>query len=601
MSTPINTLPAETTISLRPLNTFPEPTQDQAFRRKAYIDAWLAQDNPVFTDKYVKPIIARVALAIGDRAPPSVISLYRWIRLYQRSNRDIASLLPAYHKRGPKKRHLDDELKAICDQIINDYYLTKKRLSIKSVHSYLAIAVNRANADRHESRKFKLPSYDTLRRIINDIGKFDADLARYGREYVSKKYRHSYMAEMAQYLLERVEADHTPLNVFVLDDTCLTVLGRPNITWMIDVMSRMIIGFYISFSPPSINAVLECLKHAITSKEYVKELYPDIHNEWPCHGVPHTLVVDNGKEFHAQDMVRATKELEMSYQFCAPRTPWQKPFVERSFRTLSEQFAHPLPGNSFATYLERYGYDPLKETVMTFSELVHAIHIWIIDIYHQTFHRGLNSTPHAVWRKYEEISELRCTDATALTLTLSQECIRVLGHIGIEIHGLRYNSPELLLIRKQFGDRLKVQVRYNIQDLEYIFVLHPSTKEPIKVPCLLYKYVKNLTLFQHKKIQAHLRKEGRSDSDPVALNKARELMDETVGALVRNKKLKQRKKGARLMGLNSAKLISDFDSALCLSKEVSIEEWAPPVDAELPPMQLKIVEHQNNNTKGEKK
>ncbi|RBH40617.1 integrase, partial [Pseudomonas sp. MWU13-2860] len=58
------------------------------------------------------------------------------------------------------------------------------------------------------------------------------------------------------YLLERVEIDHTPFNIFVIDEESMLVLGRPYITVIIDCHTRMILGFYLSFSPPSIEAVL---------------------------------------------------------------------------------------------------------------------------------------------------------------------------------------------------------------------------------------------------------------------------------------------------------------------------------------------------------
>ncbi|WP_440216644.1 Mu transposase C-terminal domain-containing protein [Chromobacterium piscinae] len=598
---PPNASPATTTVSLRPFNTYPERTQEQAFRRKAYIDAWLSQEAPVFTVNFLEPLIAKVATNIGDSSPPSAATFYRWVSKYRSSGKDMTSLLPAYDKRGPHSRRLDEVTQAITQKVINEYYLTKQRLSIRAVQSRLRTAINRANADRSTENYLKIPSYDTLRRIIKEIDKYDADLARYGREYVNKKYRHSGFAELVTYLLERVEADHTPLNIFIRDDESLQVLGKPHITWMIDVMSRMIIGFYISFSPPNIRSVFECLKHAITPKDYIKEHYPDIEHDWPCYGIPHTLVVDNAFEFHAQDLTRATQELSITYQFCAPRRPWQKPFVERSFRTLAEQFASELPGHSFASYLERYGYDPEKECTVTFSELIHALHIWIIDIYAHTVHRGLNSTPYAVWKQYQDISQLRPMDATRLRLTLSQENTRVLGHSGIEIHGLRYNAPELLLLRKQYGDRLKVRVRYNTENLGLIYVLHPVTLEPIMVPCLQARYASDLSLFQHKKIQAHLRKEGGATSDPDALAQAREHMYATVGVLVRATKLKQRKKVARLKGLNSANLLGDLDTALGSTQPWSGEEWVAPINTERTPALIKVIKRADQLTKGGKK
>lgn len=56
-------------------------------------------------------------------------------------------------------------------------------------------------------------------------------------------------------VLERVELDHTELDIHVLHDDYKTLLGRPNITALIDHYSGMLLGFQISFE-----AFLICLQ-----------------------------------------------------------------------------------------------------------------------------------------------------------------------------------------------------------------------------------------------------------------------------------------------------------------------------------------------------
>ncbi|WP_170152096.1 Mu transposase C-terminal domain-containing protein [Vogesella indigofera] len=460
---------------------------------------------------------------------------------------------------------MQELLAAVTDRV----YLTKQRNPIRAVHDALLIEISRANAQRTE--KLPFPDYSTVRRYIRSLPCYDVDLARYGREYTRKKYRHSGISPAASYILERVEIDHTPLDLFVCDEETQLVLGRPYVSWMIDCNSRMIPGFYISFSPPSIDAVLRCLKHAIEPKGYVRERYPDIVNEWPCAGIPMLAVVDNGLEFHAKDLLRATFELGIHYQFCPPRTPWFKPMVERSLRSLTEQFAHLLPSTSFANWFDRYGYDPLKEGVVTMSELVHALHIWVIDVYAQSYHRSIKQTPYSAWKASAELAPPRTIPTERLNLILSQQAERVLGHAGIELHGLRYNCEELLVIRKQLGDRLLVHLRYDPENLGSITILHPSTKAPIPVPCLTPEYADGLALYQHRLIQKALRNEGRKTSDPLALAKAKVHMQDVVGQLVQSKKLSDRKKAARSRGSNSAEVTRRSTQAV-----ETAEDWAPP-------------------------
>ncbi|SMF08447.1 Mu transposase C-terminal domain-containing protein [Pseudogulbenkiania subflava] len=563
---------AEHALPGRPFESYPANVQEAALRRRAYVDA-LAAHRPCIS--YAKPLlvelIKRIALRIGDPKPPSAITLYRWHKLFLQFDGDLRALLPKLHARGSRTLHGGGELSALLEEATQQVYLTKQRKSIRTLHDAIIVLIAQANTSRSTDAQIPLPSYSTVRRYVRSLPKYDVDLARYGREYVRKKYRHSGITPTASYPLERVEIDHTPLNLFVVDEETLLVLGRPYVSWIIDCYSRMILGFYISFAPPSIDAVFRCLKHSIEGKGYVRERYPDIVNDWPCHGIPMMAVVDNGLEFHAKDLLRATYELGIHYQFCPPRTPWFKPMVERSLRSLAEQFAHLLPGTSFANWFDRYGYDPLREGLVTMSELIHALHVWIVDVYSQSYHRGIKQTPYVAWKAGQELATLRTISTERLSLILSQQEERILGHAGIELHGLRYNNEDLLVVRKQFGDRLKVQVRYDPDDLGSINMLHPSTREPILVPCLTPEYADGLHLYQHKLIQKALRTEGLKTTDPLALAKAKAHMQDVVGQLVQSKKLSERKKAARTRGSNSAAVIKR--SSLTVEQP---ENWSPP-------------------------
>lgn len=568
-------------LSDRPFDSYPETVQREALRRRAYMEA-LDQCQPQagrYTQLFLHELAQTVAQRIGDPLPPSASSLYRWHQRLLHTQGDLRALIPRTDLRGGRSSRLCAEIQEIMAMVTERVYLNKQRRPIRAVHDALLIEIERANSQRVDT--LVAPDYSTVRRYVSSLPRYEVDLARYGREYVRKKYRHSSIAPAATYILERVEIDHTPLNLFVVDEESALVLGRPYVTWMIDCHSRMILGFYISFAAPSIDSVFNCLKHAIEHKDYVRERYPDIVNEWPCFGIPTLAVVDNGLEFHAQDLLRATYELGIHYQFCPPRTPWFKPMVERSLRSLAEQFAHLLPGTSFANWFDRYGYDPLKEGIVTMSELVHALHVWIVDVYAQSYHRGIRQTPYAAWKACMELATPRTISTERLMLVLSQQEERVLGHAGIELHGLRYNDGELLVIRKQFGDRLRVQVRYDPNDLGSINVLHPSTKEPIPVPCLTPEYAAGLHLYQHKLIQKALRTEGLKTSDPLALAKAKAHMEDIVGQLVRSKKLSDRKKGARSRGSNSAEVMKRLPRSV-----ETAEDWTPPTGIDRLPAEI---------------
>ncbi|MFC7699453.1 Mu transposase C-terminal domain-containing protein [Bradyrhizobium sp. GCM10028915] len=52
---------------------------------------------------------------------------------------------------------------------------------------------------------------------------------------------------------------------------------------------------------------------------------------------------------------------------------------------------------------------------------------------------------------------------------------------GIEVHGIRYQSPILQRLREQFGSA-SVRVQPDPEDVRYVSVWHPSRSVWIKVP-----------------------------------------------------------------------------------------------------------------------
>jgi putative transposase len=75
-------------------------------------------------------------------------------------------------------------------------------------------------------------------------------------------------------------------------------VGRPWLTVVIDVATRMIAGFHLSFEHPSSTSVALAISHAVLPKEtYLRNLGVDA--DWPVKGLPAMVHLDNAEEFHA--------------------------------------------------------------------------------------------------------------------------------------------------------------------------------------------------------------------------------------------------------------------------------------------------------------
>jgi transposase InsO family protein len=85
--------------------------------------------------------------------------------------------------------------------------------------------------------------------------------------------------------LELFQIDHTPIDVILVDEIDRRPIGRPWLTLVSDVATRMIAGYYLSFDHPSSTSVALALSHAVLPKEkYLGHL--GVVAEWPVSSLP---------------------------------------------------------------------------------------------------------------------------------------------------------------------------------------------------------------------------------------------------------------------------------------------------------------------------
>src|SRR5690606_37747076 len=109
--------------------------------------------------------------------------------------------------------------------------------------------------------------------------------------------------------------DHTLLDIHVLHDDHKTLLGRPNITVLIDHYSHMVLGFQLSFEKPSFASVcIACINAFLPKDAFMEAVGSD--GAWPAHGIPTTLVTDNGNEFWGRNFSAVADEIGSLFQYC---------------------------------------------------------------------------------------------------------------------------------------------------------------------------------------------------------------------------------------------------------------------------------------------
>lgn len=214
-------------------------------------------------------------------------------------------------------------------------------------------------------------------------------------------------------------------------------------------------------------------------------------------GVPAEIKTDNGQDYRSAHIARVCTALGIAQTFSAPFSPWEKPHVERFFRTFSHGLAELLPGfighdvadrkaiEARKAFSERlFEKDGTVEVRMTAAELQGFCDRWTAEIYGHEHHGGLGTTPFQAAQACRE--PLRTIeDERALDMLLAEapgDSWRTVGKKGLRIDKETFIAPEM---ERYVGHR--VQCLYDPDDIGRVYVygydrpedpLNPSAAMP---------------------------------------------------------------------------------------------------------------------------
>ncbi|SDL63418.1 putative transposase [Modicisalibacter muralis] len=450
---------------------------------------------------------------------------------------------------------------------MHEKYLRKERPPILSSYAYYCDLITLANR-RVVVGKLKALSQSSFYYRVSKLPPYEVDVARYGKQYADRKYKPVGAHVRPTRVLERVEVDHTALDLLLLDDNLLVLLGRPYITALIDSFSKCLVGFYIGYKEPCYESVRKALLHAMLNKDYVRQKYPNVSCEWPCEGKVETLVVDNGAEFWSKNLEQACRSIVSDIQYNPVARPWLKPLIERFFGQLNQKFLASIPGKTFSGTAELEDYDPEKDAVMRFSTFMELFHKWVVDVYHQGPNSRGDHVPILMWKQgVREFPPLvyRGDDESRVMIDLAPTTERVLGKEGVRFAGLSYTSGVLDEFRKYNppsgkSQGVKVQVKIDPNDLSKVYVYLPGRNNYVIANAVDPDgYTLGLSLFQHQTNRRFQRRFNLSQIDDFALAEARMYIESRINdevEFIKNspkskKKISGMKKLARYKNLGS--------------------------------------------------
>ena len=502
----------------RPFETFPEQTRKEALRRKAYLRAYDEKRLRHRSKKVLEPLIRDVAEKIGDPRKPSARMVARWLEAWNEIGspdlRDPRCIAPRTHLRGNSENRYDPEVMDLLDAMIDEHWLTPHQVTTKELHLLFRKRVLNLPIECREEHyldhngRLRMPSLRTVQRKIRSLQRDLVMERQYGRFAAERLCKPVLSGPEGSFPLETVEIDHTLLPVIVVHDDRKLPLGRPWITAAVCRYTRMIVGLYIGFISPSAQTAMLCLRNAILPKNWVKKHYPNVRNEWPCHGVMKNIVVDNGPEFHSQSFLEACISLDIDIDYCPARKPWYKGKIERWFRRVADDHLHKIPGTTYSNITERGDRRPEKVAIMTLYDLTASILKWIVDDYSQNLHHQIYDFPIDRWVEGVKRRPVSVPKSyTELDIFLDHVRDRTLTRKGVQLYNLRYCADTAkmreLINRPDIPPTVKVRV--NISDLGSVQIQDWVTNKFISVPCVMPKYAEGLSLAEHEMIRGRLR------------------------------------------------------------------------------------------------
>lgn len=532
---------------LKALDALPElPRSDGAFR-VALSRIWAGRPE----------IIARF------RKKPAPCTVRRWIDQRGMSgDRRLHQMVSMSGKTERKKRLSPDVRAEIHNAAL--WYWSARRWSISDALGKLRSALDALNEQRaaFQLAPLGMPSREKLRLVIRSLECAETVREKFGAKAADTLFKPCGPGLSAIRILQLGAMDHTQLDgVVIIDAGYMLPLGRPYLTALLDIHSDCIVGFFVSFEPPSTYSVMECIKRANRPKidqPAAADKYPILPFIF---GRFDEIIADNAMEFSGLAMQDSLTDAGPSLRLPPVGAPTWKASIERFFDTLNNLLNKKLPGGTLKPDLMReLGYDPRQDAVLTLAELEGLI--WeALVLYHITPKEGQPFPPAQIWEvsaKEHGIAFFKDDSQLEKMLGKVQDRCRV-TRSGVEIFGLTYcDGPrvaslledlfpqESVRARRKGSATALVKVKYNPANISEIHVWNRIRSRYVTLPCVDEKYTQGVSLWHHRKIQDWAKQRGLEFSSEADRLRARASLIKTLEEIAPTLRGKELRAFARL-------------------------------------------------------
>jgi putative transposase len=467
-----------------------------------------------------------------------VATLYRWVKAYDKSGL-VSSLAGKKRTGGIGKSRLTHLQENIIQDKINKIYLNNSRRSITKTINEVKLEC--------DSLSIPYPHPNTIRNRIKMISEEEKIKKRLGIQEARYKFEpQKGNFPGADYPLAVVQIDHTTVDIILVDEISRKPLKRPWLTAAIDVYSRMVIGFYMSFDNPGYLGTGMCIANSILPKEmWLEQL--GIAAEWPCWGIMDMLHLDNAKEFRGEMLKKVCQNYAINLEFRPVGQPHFGGHIERLMGTFASEI-HNLPGTTFSNVEERKKYESEKNASFTLPEFEKWLTIFITKIYHMRKHEGIGVPPLQRFKDGIMGSKTspgrgippRINDERKVKLDFMPFVERSIQEYGIVIDHIFYYSDALRnYIHDMEGNQVKKHIfKRDPRDISVVYFFEPDRGSYIEIP---YRdaSLPPISIWEHREIVRRLQ-ENKIDVDEKSIFTAYRELNEIENRAIRE--TRERKK-----------------------------------------------------------
>ncbi|KKJ77998.1 hypothetical protein WH95_06230 [Kiloniella litopenaei] len=476
-------------IQSKAFDAYSEENKAEALSRYKYIRRLKSKFGPgKYKKSEYKEVLEEFKVEDNLKKPFSVRTLSRWFEAYKNAGEDIRALIPAHSKKGNHTPRLPNKVIDTIDDVIDRIYMRREKASVDRIRAEVFRILAKYNEKVSPAHAVDLPSESTVLRAIQRRDPYTVCVHKFDEAEANRRFKQYYASTPVSRPMQCVQMDHTQMDVVALIGKGLT--ARPWLTVALDQYTRMVVGYYISLDKPSFSSVGKCLADIIDPNGLV-----------PTYNPPEMLLLDNGAEFHSQEMVEASFQMNCVIKYCEAGDPVQKAHVERIFRTLNTMFLHQIKGTTFGDTKAREGYDSIKEASLTLNELEAMTKTFFTKIYPSEWHGGISCKPLELWNESVEQGMSGYLNlGTEFKYKLMRKVARTVQPYGIEVFGLKYNMPDLGYYRANCLQGHEFEIRYDPDDLSEVFLKDPDNGRFVSVPACDQEYTRGLKAYQHRLI-----------------------------------------------------------------------------------------------------